>query len=186
MSRLASIACSLALLAALPMSSPAQDSAAIAGVASVTATVEAIDLDKRQVTLKGEDGKRVKLTVGEEARNLPQLQVGDLVTFDYYELLAVGLEPASGGVRERIETTEVERAPRGAKPGGHYQETVDITGTIQAIDAKHRTVTLKGPERTLTLSLDKGVDLSGLKVGQTVLARYVEGFAISTRTPEKR
>jgi Cu/Ag efflux protein CusF len=137
------------------------------------------------VTLKAEDGRLVKLTVGEEARNLPQLKVGDLVTFEYYQLLAVALEPTTSFVREKLEREEVGRAPLGAKPGAYVQKTVDVTGTVEAIDTKARTVTLRGAERSLTLNVGDEVDLSKLAVGQTVLARYVEGFAISARAPEK-
>ena len=55
----------------------------------MTATVEAIDLEKRLVTLKGPKGEKRTIKVGQEARNLPQLKVGDLVTVKYYESMAV-------------------------------------------------------------------------------------------------
>ena len=45
--------------------------------AVMTATVVAIDLQKRIVTLKGEDGEVRDIKVGEEAVNLPQVKVGD-------------------------------------------------------------------------------------------------------------
>lgn len=195
MPRLAPLACAVALIVTAPLATLAEQAvtpaaempaAALAGATTVTATVEAIDLDTREVTLKGEDGKRVKLTVGEEARNLPQLKVGDVVTFEYYQLLALALEPTTGVVREKVERQEVGRAPLGAKPAGYVQKTVDITGTVHAIDAKSRTVTLRGPERSLTLKVDKEVDLSKIEVGQTVLARYIEGFAVSAAAPEKK
>lgn len=47
---------------------------------TATATVEAIDLEKRVVTLKGQEGNVFDVAVGREARNLPQLKVGDEVT----------------------------------------------------------------------------------------------------------
>jgi len=34
--------------------------------------------------------------------------------------------------------------------------------------------------------VDKEVDLSKIEVGQTVLARYIEGFAVSAAAPEKK
>jgi hypothetical protein len=138
------------------------------------------------VTLKGEDGQVVTLTVGEEARNLPQVKVGDIVTFEYYQLLALALEPTTTTIREKVEREEVGRSPLGAKPAGYVEKTVDVTGGVQAVDKKSRTVTLRGAERTLTLHVDDGVDLSKVEVGQTVLARYVEGFAVSVAAPEKK
>lgn len=195
MPRIVPVACAFALVltASLPARAeqPAAPSAelpaaAVAGVTTVTATVEAINLDTREVTLKGEGGNLVKLTVGEEARNLPQLKVGDVVTFEYYQLLAVALEPTTSVIREKVEREEVVRAPLGAKPAGYVEKTVDVVGTVSAIDAKSRTVTLRGPERSLILNVAKDVDLSKIKLGQTVLARYIEGFAVSAAAPAKK
>ena len=58
-------------------------------VAVMTATVEAIDLEKRLVTLKGPKGEKKTIAIGPEARNLPQVKVGDLVTVKFYESMAV-------------------------------------------------------------------------------------------------
>jgi hypothetical protein len=49
-------------------------------MAVMTATVQAIDLNTRIVTLKGPKGEVRDIKVGEEAVNLPQVKVGDLVT----------------------------------------------------------------------------------------------------------
>jgi len=57
--------------------------------AVMTATVQAIDLNTRIVTLKGPKGEVRDIKVGEEAVNLPQVKVGDLVTVKYYESLAI-------------------------------------------------------------------------------------------------
>lgn len=171
-----------------PPAAPSSElpAAAVAGVTTVTATVDAVNLDTREITLKNENDNLVKLTVGEEARNLPQLKVGDVVTFEYYELLAVALEPTTSVIRERVEREEVGRAPLGAKPAGQVEKTVDVIGTVSAIDAKGRAVTLRGPERSLILNVAKDVDLSQIKVGQTVRARYIEGFAVSAAAPAKK
>ena len=59
-----------------------------------TATVQAIDLDKRMVTLKGEQDNVFDLKEGEEAKNLPQVKVGDQVAITYTEALAIEVTPA--------------------------------------------------------------------------------------------
>src|SRR5262252_8423502 len=56
---------------------------------TVRATVESVDLSKREVTLRREDGEIVTLVVSEEARNLPQLAKGDVVTATYQVGLVV-------------------------------------------------------------------------------------------------
>ncbi len=55
----------------------------------ITATVEAIDLETRVVTLKGPKGDLFDFTAGEQVKNLPQVKVGDLVDITYYESVAV-------------------------------------------------------------------------------------------------
>src|SRR6516225_9600214 len=57
--------------------------------ATITATVEAIDYDKRTVDLKGPKGNVVTLKVGPEAKNFKQIQTGDHVTAKYYRATAI-------------------------------------------------------------------------------------------------
>src|SRR6266404_4477284 len=50
----------------------------------VTATVQAIDLAKREVTLKGPLGNVVTFVVDERMKRLDEVKVGHQVTADYY------------------------------------------------------------------------------------------------------
>jgi Cu/Ag efflux protein CusF len=145
---------------------------------SVTAVVEAIDLDKREVTLKGPEGNVVTVTVGPEVRNLAQVKVGDTVTVQYHQALMLSLDKAGSGIRERTEGVSGARAAPGEKPGGAVTRTVEVVATIQAIDAEKRTVTLRGPKRTVTVKVPEEVNLDNLKVGDTVRANYVQELAV--------
>lgn len=187
MTRFGVVALAAALFVMAPIAGAAEPAelpaGAVGGAIVVTATVEAIDLETRQVTLKGRDGTLRTLTVSEDARNLPQLKVGDVVSFTYFEALALALDPVETAVRSRRERDELARTPAGAKPGGVVTRTIEVTGTVQNIDREKRVVTLRGPKRTVTLKVEDDVDLANIKEGQTVLARYVEGFAIEVTTP---
>src|SRR5690242_8005658 len=55
---------------------------------SASATVEAIDLEKRLVVLKREDGTTVTVQVDKRVKNLPQVKVGDRVQVNYREAIA--------------------------------------------------------------------------------------------------
>lgn len=110
-----------------------------------TATVQAIDLPKRVVTLKGEKGNVFDLKVGEEAKNLPQVKVGDLVTIKFYESLAFEVTKPGQAVAVGA-AAGVAAAKPGEKPGGVAAEQITITATVEAIDAKKSYVTLKGPD----------------------------------------
>lgn len=153
---------------------------------SLTATVEAIDLEKRLVTLKGPEGNTVTLEVGEQARNLSQVKVGDQVQADYYESVALYAQKPDGSLPAAAEMAAVERAPTGEKPGIAAVDSRMITATVESIDLEKRTVALKGPEgNTLNLKLDdRTPNLENLKAGDQVVARFTQAIAISVESSQ--
>jgi Cu/Ag efflux protein CusF len=144
---------------------------------TVTATVTAIDMETREVALRTSDGEDIVLVVGPEARNLAQVEVGDMVRAQYQVGLVVGIGPP--GVESRTEQTEIVRTPQGARPGGVVRTTTAVTATITAIDSELRIVTLQGPERTIELPVSAAVDLASVKVGDRVGAIFEESLAIA-------
>ena len=153
---------------------------AVGEVVTATFTVQAVDLDKRLVTLKDRKGKAFTIHVGEEVRNLPQVKVGDRVVAKYYEAVAVSLtKDLTGGVTKRTETISADRAPLGQRPAAAVRNTVDIVANVIALNKKTRKVTLRGPERAITVKASQDVDLSQIKVGDQVRVNYVEEFAIA-------
>ncbi len=151
----------------------------VAAGSSVTAvaTVEAINQETREVTLRKEDGELVQMVIGPEARNLAQVKKGDRVTVTYEVGLVVALGPP-GQAPARATETEIARTPAGARPGGSIRETTAVTATVVAIDAATRVVTLRGPQRTVELEVAPDIDLSKVKVGDQVGAVYAESFAL--------
>ena len=151
----------------------------------MTATVQAIDLAKRVVTLKGEKGNVFDLKVGEEAKNLPQVKVGDLVTIKYYESLAFEVTKPGQAVAVGA-TTGVASAKPGEKPAGVAAGQVTITATVEAIDAKKNYVTLKDPEgKTKEIKVKDPKNLVNVKVGDQVAITYTEALGIEV-TPAKK
>jgi hypothetical protein len=63
----------------------APGSATIKGTTQVTAAVQEIDPGTRTVLLRTSNGRIVEVEVGEEARNVDPLEVGDVVTAVYHE-----------------------------------------------------------------------------------------------------
>ena len=151
-----------------------------------TATVQAIDLDKRLVTLKGEKGNVFDLKVGEEAKNLPQVKVGDLVTVKYYESLAFEVTKPGQAVGVGA-TAGVASAKPGEKPAALAAGQVTITATVEAIDAKNHYVTLKDPEgRTKEIKVKNPKNLVNVKVGDQVAITYTEALAIEVEPAKKK
>lgn len=156
--------------------------AVVEGMGSTTtATVDAIDLDNRVLTLRTENDEIITLKVSEEARNLSQVEAGDQVVVTYEIGIALALSPADAGtnMRERVDEVTLERTELGQKPGGTLRATVYAKGVVRAIDAEARTVTLEGAEHTVTLAVGEDIDLSNIQVGDQVEALYQESLAIS-------
>ena len=73
-------------------------------------------------------------------------------------------------------------APAPAMPGKTVVGSVKIRGTIDAIDKEKSTITLKGPKgRTVTLEVRDPSKLDAVKVGDPVVATYVEAVAYQVR-----
>ncbi len=143
------------------------------------ATVQEVNQETRQVTLRAPDGSLSTFIAGDEVRNLAQVEAGDVVLVEYYQGLAVALEPGGSGIRERMESVELQRAEPGEKPGASLTTTIDVIARVEAVDSAARTVTLRGTERTVTLKVADDIDLAKVKVGDDVSARYVESFAVA-------
>ena len=88
-------------------------------VVTVTATVTAIDMTTRQVTLRRTDGSSFTVVANEQARNLPQVRVGDTVTVDFYDSAgARAQEGGTGAPASRTYSLSGSRAELGQRPGG--------------------------------------------------------------------
>jgi DNA helicase TIP49 (TBP-interacting protein) len=152
----------------------------------VTATVEEINYETREVALRSPDGSLKMIVAGDEVRNLAQVEVGDVVKIEFNVGLMLALQPVSGELRERKEKVEKERAQLGQKPAGTVRKTVYARAVVRAVDLQARTVTLQGALRTVTLPVAEDVDLESVKVDDMVDAEYVESLAISVQpAPDK-
>ncbi len=159
---------------------------------TMTATVQAIDLKNRTVTLKQKSGQPFTIHAGEEVRNLPQVRVGDRVVVKYTEAVAVRINrDTTGGITSRKETLSGSRAAPGQKPAGTVRNTVETIANVLAIDPKTRKITFQGPQSTLTVKAPADVNLGRLDIGDQVLLTYTEELAIavepaSTKKPAKK
>ena len=175
------LAVSSVAISAEDMTSTEKPGAMASELIILTATVEAIDLETRMVTLKGPEGNTVTLKVDEQARNLAQVKVGDQVQAEYYESVALYAQKPDGSLPAAAEMAAMERAPEGEKPGMAAVKSKILTATIESIDLEKRTVALKGPEgNTLNLKLDDRTEkMENLKIGDQVVARFTRAIAIS-------
>lgn len=72
--------------------------------------------------------------------------------------------------------------PTEKMPGAAEGAVAKVHGTVAAVDKENRTITLKGPKgRTVTLDVQDPSKLDAVKVGDPVVATYVEAVAIQVK-----
>ena len=142
---------------------------------TIIATVQAIDLDKRIVTVKGGPKRQVvELKVDEKVGDLSRLQVGDKVIVKYIESVAVRvMKPGDVKLKEAEKKIVVEG------PGREERQTT-VTATILDIDRNTNNVFLKWPEgTTVGVHVKDPKILEGVKVGDQVVITYTDTVAFS-------
>jgi hypothetical protein len=185
----------LLIVAIVAMTSPAlagdpadKPAGVVTSSTTLTATVEAVDYDKRTVVLRSEDGKSTTtLDVGPEVKNLAQVKKGDVLVVEQVESLALMVVPKGEAPLAKASSTSLEVAKLGEKPRGVQVTTHEVVAIVEAIDYKARTVTLKGPEgnsRTLKVG-PEAKRFDNVKKGDEVYVSYTETTAISVQTPKK-
>ncbi len=148
-----------------------------------SATVTAIDAEKRKVTLVTPDGTKSTFKAGPEVVNFNQIQVGDQVKAVVAEQLVVVVRKP-GDAAADAEGTAVGLAPKGAKPGMFMADTVQVDAKVTAIDLKNRKATLQFPDgKSKTFKVRDDVDLTKVALNDNVVIRVTEAMAIKVVKP---
>ena len=168
----------LLLSAGLQAAEPSMGKAAVLAVTG-NYKVTAIDHEKREVTLQDEEGNTDTFTIGKEARNLDQVEVGDIVTVKVAEAIAVELIPHAGSITGVTERTGLSRAEKGQKPHARVYHHLELIGQVQALDKQKREVTIRGKDATITVPVADDVDLDKVNVGDTVRIDILEMVSIT-------
>jgi hypothetical protein len=163
----------------------AEPSGIVRGKAVVlTATVAAVDLNKRIVTLKDEEGNLRDFRIGKEAVNLPQVKVGDIVKIKFFESIAVEVTKP-GKASGAGSATTIVRAKPGEMPGGMITRQTSVTATVKAVDKEAGTISLMGPNgKTVKVKVPEPENLEQVNVGDDLMITYTEAEAISVEHPK--
>ena len=149
---------------------------------NVTAVVEAIDHETREVTLGVSGGDSVTFTAREDVHNLAQVKVGDLVNADYIYNLTIEVYDNPGRVPGEHELSAMRRAREGDKPGLAAYQVHVVTATVEAINIEASTFKLKWPNETVEeFVADDPEKLKGAKVGDFVVITQTAKLAISVQ-----
>jgi Cu/Ag efflux protein CusF len=183
----------LAVAAALPFSSLAQKAPEVSGavgtapgkaaagaVVTASAVVKAIDPATRSVTLGFANGESRTIVAGEEVRNFDKIKVGDTVNVKYAEALTIELKKGGKAALGKTETSSLDRAKPGEKPGGVATRKVTAVGEVVAVDAAKKKVSVKGASgEVVDLNVQDPEQLKLVKVGDQVEATYTQALALS-------
>lgn len=152
----------------------------------VTATVKALDITNREITLEGAKGKTETVVVGPGVQNLDQVHVGDRVVVKYVQGLMMQMQPPGEAPVEPEAAIAAGRAGPGETPGAGIAAAIHATVTITAIDMKNRMVVFEGPRGNLyQVKAGPEVHLDKAKVGDKLVATYTEAMAVTVEPAKK-
>lgn len=155
-----------------------------ATLVEAVATITAIDMENRLVTIEGPDGDSIVVKASDKVKNLPQVEVGDKVVIKYYKSITADIVKL--GKDEKLGTEVIgakASAPLGAKPGG--AATVEMKRRVEVVfvDPIQKFISVRDPDRGLRkISLKESPDLQHylkeLKEGDVVEVTYTDAMAI--------
>ena len=167
-----------------------------AGVVTTTATVEAVDVTNRLLTVIGPQGYPQVFAVGPTVQHIEKIKVKEKVTIAYQQEVAMALRKSDGPpinkdeaiVREEeagmdmnaptvAEQDWVEATPKGASD----LTTIEVSDTVAAINHNKRTITFAGTGgKTRTIVVDPSVPgFNQIQVGDRIVLLVTRAVAVS-------
>jgi hypothetical protein len=148
---------------------------------SATATVQKVDMSKRELTLKDAQGNTFMVTVPKDLPRFDAIKAGDRINLDYYQSLALSLNktdaPPSSNEMAMVQPFS------GHLPGGIVGKKISATVEVTNVDRPANKVSVKAPDGTVdTIHItDPGLrsQMGTLKAGDRIQLSYAEATAIS-------
>ncbi len=147
-----------------------------------TVRIEAVDQEKRLLTVKNADGESTTLKVPEEIKRLAEVKVGDTINIAYYRSIAYELRAPTEEEKQNPGSLfgAAAKADADQTPGVGALGMAHAVTTIEKIDLENHLVTLKGPAgNQLQVEVKDAEVLKGLKPGDTVAVTVTESVAIN-------
>lgn len=155
-----------------------------ASLVEAVATITAIDMENRLVTIEGPDGDSIVVKASAKVKNLSQVEVGDKVVIKYYKSITADIVKRSKDEKLGTEIMGAKAsAPLGEKPAG--AGVVEKTRRVEVVfvDPIQKFISVRDPNRGLRkISLKESPDLQHylkeLKEGDVVEVTYTDAMAI--------
>jgi len=147
---------------------------------TISAVVEAIDHETRVVTVRKPDGEALTFTASDEARNLDQVEVGDVLIAEYIESVSINVMANEGMEADAAEVSAMARTKEGEMPGFAAMDATVVTATVEEINLEMNTSKLKGPDGTVNEYVARNPEnLKRAAVGDLVVITVTEALAIT-------
>ena len=159
-------------------------------ITHMTATVTAVDVKARMVTLKGPEGNEMTLEVSDEVKRLGEIKAGDKLNVGY--LQSIGLEFREANEEELKEplkvTEESDKAAKDKAPAGAKLRTVRGVVTVEGMSRWLNTLTVRGPRGNyFVVEVEPDmVQWEELRIGRTMVATYTEALVMSIEPVAKK
>ena len=147
---------------------------------TISAVVEEINQETRVVTVRKPDGEAITFTASEEARNLDQVTIGDVLIAEYQETVSIEVMANDGMQAEAAELSAMARSEKGEMPGMMAVDAIVVTATVEEINIEANTFKLKGPDGTIKeYTARNPQNLKRAAVGDLVVMTVTEAIAIT-------
>ena len=97
--------------------------------------------------------------------------------------MAAAIALSAGSARAGTASADKQDMAKAKVPSFQFSHEDSVTASVEAIDKKAGTVTLKGPENTVTLAVKDKTRLKKVKVGDQVTAKYRESLSGHVKQP---
>jgi hypothetical protein len=149
-----------------------------------TGTITDIDFPAREVTLQDAQGHKETFSVDEKVQRFNEAKVGDKVIVDY--LLGFNAElrkPTPQEMENTLVVTEATgRAGLDQAPSGATMRQIRVVATIEALDRRRQTITVKGPRgKYFTARVADPSRFDQAHIGDTIVMTFTEASAVSLK-----
>jgi Cu/Ag efflux protein CusF len=152
---------------------------------TLSGTIESVDRVTRTVTIKGEDGRMSSIRLGDNMPGLDRLEKGAKVTARYSEAMLVSM--ARSDASPQVQTQTTQQGPKAEQPAVQSVQQSSVVAQVTEIDREGKRVTLEAPNgQAIRLGVRDSSALRDLKVGDKVVANYIEAFALAIEPQDER
>jgi len=146
----------------------------------VNAVVEAINHETREVSLRKGNNELITFVASEEARNLDQVTVGDIVNASYTQSVSIEVMEDDGKGPRVGEMAVADRTDKGEMPGAAVINATVVVASVEEINIEANTFKLLGPDGNVNEYTARNPEnLKRASVGDLVVITIAESMAIS-------